>query len=128
MQKISPIKQRILLFADTLNISKRDFYKKTGISRGTLESPTGITEETIAKFLATYQNISPEWLLTGSEPMLAVKRDKAETNNPVPPGLCQQCELRERLLHAQEEQIRLLNERLSELKACDHPKSKAMSA
>lgn len=48
-QKISPIKQRILQYVDTLGISKRDFYAKTGISRGTLESSTGITEDTYYK-------------------------------------------------------------------------------
>lgn len=64
-QKISPIKQRILQFAATLGISKRDFYTKIGVSRGTLESPTGITEDIMAKFIATYPDINPEWLLTG---------------------------------------------------------------
>lgn len=62
IQKISPIKQRILQFIDTLGISKRDFYAKTGISRGTLESATGITEDTIAKVFATYSNLSPSWI------------------------------------------------------------------
>lgn len=52
-------------FIDTLGISKREFYARTGISRGTLESPTGITEDTLAKFIAFYPNISPEWLLMG---------------------------------------------------------------
>ena len=64
-QKISPIKQRILYFAGTLGISKRDFYSKIGVSRGTLESNTGITEDVMAKFIAIYPNINPEWLLTG---------------------------------------------------------------
>ena len=70
MQKNSPIKERILKFADTLDISKREFYKKTGISRGTLESSTGITEETLAKFIATFKELSLEWILTGEGPML----------------------------------------------------------
>lgn len=70
MQKISPIKERILKFADTLDISKREFYKKTGISRGTLESSTGITEETLAKFITTFKELSLEWILTGEGPML----------------------------------------------------------
>ena len=48
LQKISPTKQRILQFVDTLGISKRDFYAATGISRGTLESSTGITEDTVS--------------------------------------------------------------------------------
>lgn len=68
-QKISPIKQRILQYFETLNVSKRKFYEETGISRGTLESNTGITEEVMAKFIATHPEISPVWLLTGKGPM-----------------------------------------------------------
>lgn len=56
-------------FADTLSISKREFYKKTGISRGTLESSTGITEDTLAKVVATFKDLSPEWILTGEGEM-----------------------------------------------------------
>lgn len=69
-QNISPIKQRILLFAGTLGISKRDFYSKIGVSRGTLESKTGITEDVVTKFFATYPNVSIEWLMTGEGEML----------------------------------------------------------
>jgi hypothetical protein len=78
MQKNSPIKERILQFADSLNISKREFYKKTGISRGTLESSTGITEDTLAKFIATFEDLSPEWILTGKGEML---RNTTTANN-----------------------------------------------
>ncbi len=70
IQNISPIKQRILLFAETLGISKRKFYEIIGVSRGTLESNTGITEDIMAKFIAKYPNIELEWLITGREPML----------------------------------------------------------
>lgn len=68
-QKISPIKQRILLFADNLNISMRDFYARTGISRGTLESKTSITEVIMAKFIATYPKVNIDWLITGNGTM-----------------------------------------------------------
>lgn len=70
-QNISPIKQRILLFAASLGISKRDFYTKIGVSRGTLESKTGITENVVTKFFATYPEVSIEWLMTGRGEMLA---------------------------------------------------------
>lgn len=70
IQKISPTKQRILQFVDTLGISKRDFYAATGISRGTLESSTGITEDTIAKVFATYPDLSPMWVVLGKGEML----------------------------------------------------------
>lgn len=70
-QNISPIKQRILLFAASLGISKRDFYTKIGVSRGTLESKTGITEDVITKFFATYPEVNIEWLMTGRGEMLS---------------------------------------------------------
>jgi len=76
IQIISPIKQRMLQFVEYLQISKRDFYTKTSISRGTLESNTGITEETMAKFLATYSNVNAYWLYFGDKPML--KDNKGE--------------------------------------------------
>ena len=65
IRKISPVKDRILYYIENLSISKREFYSKTGISRGTLESPTGITEDTLAKFIATYPEVSLELLIRG---------------------------------------------------------------
>ena len=64
-RNISPVKDRILYYIENLSISKREFYSKTGISRGTLESPTGITEDTLAKFIAIYPEVSLEWLIRG---------------------------------------------------------------
>lgn len=69
-QIISPIKQRILAFAMTLGISKREFYARIGVSRGTLESKTSITEDVMTKFIATYPDVSLVWLLTGNGSML----------------------------------------------------------
>ena len=74
-QRISPIKQRILHFAAQLGVSKRDFYTSIGVSRGTLESATGITEDVMAKFFAAYPQVSIEWTVAGIGPML-----KSEVN------------------------------------------------
>lgn len=79
-QNNSPIKQRILFFASTLGISKRDFYAKIGVSRGTLESKTGITEDVITKFFATYPEVSIEWLMTGEGEMLKNSPSYKEKN------------------------------------------------
>lgn len=79
-QKISPIKQRILQFVDTLGISKREFYAKIDVSRGTLESNTGITEEILAKFIATYPKIDLYWLVLGEGPMLRDERPCSEAS------------------------------------------------
>lgn len=80
-QKVSPIKQRILYFANTLGVSKREFYKKIGVSRGTLESNTGITEETLAKFIDVFPNISVDWLLTGKGEM--ERQPSSEATDPL---------------------------------------------
>lgn len=129
MQKFSPIKQRILEYVDILNISKRKFYDKTGISRGTLESNTGITEDIMAKFINIYPEINIDWLVIGEGSML--KQDNAQpaaANSDLPPGPCRQCELRERLLASQEERIAELREHLNSLRCTDHPKTKQRSA
>ena len=116
-------------YVDFLNISKRKFYDKTGISRGTLESNSGITEDIMAKFITTYPEISIEWLITGEGSML--KQDNAQPSagiGDLPPGPCRQCELRERLLAAQEEIIAELREHLHDLRAADPAKTKQRSA
>ena len=70
IQKFSPIKKRILQFVDSLNMSKREFYAKTGISRGTLDNNSGITEDILTKIFANFSEISPLWLITGEGSML----------------------------------------------------------
>lgn len=79
LQEFSPIKQRILQFANNLGISKREFYSIIGVSRGTLESPTGITEDVLAKFIAKYPQVSLDWLINGDGPVL--KKDREEQLN-----------------------------------------------
>jgi phage repressor protein C with HTH and peptisase S24 domain len=79
-QNISPIKQRILSFAKSLGISKREFYSQIGVSRGTLESKSSITEDVMARFIARFPQVSPSWLLTGEGEMIlnAKKEDIKE--------------------------------------------------
>ncbi len=74
-----------MYFASTLGISKRDFYSKIGVSRGTLESPTGITEDVMAKFIAIFPDINSDWLLTGKGDMLKTKRTPSNPDNDNPP-------------------------------------------
>lgn len=65
-QIFSPIKKRILQYIEYLGITKREFYLRTGISRGTIDNAAGITEDTLTKLLATYKNINLVWLMTGN--------------------------------------------------------------
>lgn len=78
-QKVSPIKQRILHFADSLGVSKREFYAQIGVSRGTLESKTGITEDVITKFITAFPNVSTDWLMTGRGEVYRTTKDFATT-------------------------------------------------
>lgn len=68
-------------FADTLNVSKREFYLQIGVSRGTLESKTGITEDILTKFIAAYPNVSIEWLMQGKGDMLVSESEDKNKNS-----------------------------------------------
>ncbi len=70
MQEKSPIKQKILQFIEYKGITKYKFYLDTGVTRGILDQNNGISEENLAKILAYFPEISPDWLLTGRGEML----------------------------------------------------------
>jgi len=113
-QKISPIKQRILYFADTLGISKREFYTKIGVSRGTLESNTGITEDVLAKFIAIFPEIDLYWLILGEGNMY---RATNATNMSPPPDRDKYVQLLESKIEDQQKIIDLLEEKVETLTA-----------
>jgi len=70
MQEKSLIKRNILQYIDLKGITKYKFYQETGITRGVLDQNNGMSEENTARILAYFPEISPDWLLTGSGPML----------------------------------------------------------
>ena len=84
-------------FVEKLPISKRDFYARTGISRGTLESKTGITEDTITKFFATYPSVDTLYILTGTQ----------SSNEPPPlsDNSCGMCQQKDLLIESLREQV-----------------------
>ncbi|NDW10923.1 S24 family peptidase [Dysgonomonas sp. 520] len=66
----SSIKQRVLQFIDKKRITKYQFYKETGITRGVLDQDSGMSEENTARFIAYYPEVNIEWLVTGNGDML----------------------------------------------------------
>lgn len=70
MQKKSLIKENIVKTLEFKGISKYKFYQESGISRGVLDQKTGISEDNIARFLAYFPEINPNWLITGEGNML----------------------------------------------------------
>ena len=66
-------KKRILEFIESKGLSKSQFYNDLNIKRGLLDSDklnASVNDAIIAKILATYPEISPDWLLNGKEPMI----------------------------------------------------------
>lgn len=81
MDKISPIKQRILQYIDYKKYSKEFFCQKTGISYGNLKGKSLLSEiggAQLVEILSVFEEISPEWLLTGKGSML---KNISKTNN-----------------------------------------------
>ncbi|MFC5047676.1 hypothetical protein ACFSTE_05920 [Aquimarina hainanensis] len=77
---MSSIKKRIIEFIELRGISKYRFYKDTGISRGVLESSSGITEDNIAKLVAYYPEINLNWLIKGEGEIENSEIQKREEN------------------------------------------------
>lgn len=66
----SKIKRNMLRYLESKGISKYQCYKDTGMTRGILGQPTGISEDNLIRFLGHYKDVSIEWLITGEGDML----------------------------------------------------------
>lgn len=66
----SILKERILEYAKYKGIKNNEIYQNSGISEGILSQRNGLTEGNLLRFLNFYADISPDWLLTGTGPML----------------------------------------------------------
>ncbi len=73
MQDKLPIKEKILLYLENKGVSKYQFYKESGITRGVLDQKSGITEDNLLKFLLYAQDISLNWLFFGDGGMFEYK-------------------------------------------------------
>ena len=79
-QKFS-IKKRITTFINYRGISKYEFYKSTGITRGILDQDNGITESNILKFVETYPEVNINWLIIGKGDMLLTSEEQELLHN-----------------------------------------------
>lgn len=57
-------------YLDFKNITKYEFYQKTGVSNGVLSQKSGLSEENTLRFLSYYSDVNPVWLLTGRGEMI----------------------------------------------------------
>ena len=77
-QKRLIVKKNITKVIELKGISKYEFYKNTGITRGILDQDNGISEENITRFLAYFPDIDANWLITGEGEMY---RKNSEISN-----------------------------------------------
>lgn len=99
MQEKSPIKKNILQFLDYKGITKYKFYQLTGITRGVLDQNNGMSEENIAKTLAYFDEISPDWLILGKGEMIRTyNQPTIDTTGESRP--CKLCMEKERTIEA----------------------------
>lgn len=71
------IVDRVLEIIDLKNINKSTFYKLTGLSNGFLDKVKDIGASKIESILNVFEDINPEWLITGKGSML-----KTEVKDP----------------------------------------------
>lgn len=79
------IGSRIKAFREELGLTQADLYRATGIKQTTLSSIETGTEPkagVIGALLATYPNLNPDWLLTGSGSMLRDGQSLAPAPKP----------------------------------------------
>lgn len=107
-------------YIDNLNITKEKFFKDTGLSASNFKGKGAKSElggDKIVKILTVFPDLSPKWLLTGEGPPLVETNSNCKQSSPeLPPGPCQQCSIREKLITQQEETIELLKEKVDHLK------------
>ena len=66
-------KERIIQYIDFKGIKVKDFYEKTGIKRGFLDSDklkSSVSDIFLTIIFANFEDLDPIWLLTGEGPML----------------------------------------------------------
>jgi len=87
--KLPNIKERILLLAESVEVSKQEFFRKIDITYGNFtgdKKNRPLNSDSIENILLIYPDTNPEWLLTGKGPMLK-SEDKASLLNPDPHGI-----------------------------------------
>ena len=76
-------KRRILHYIETKGISKSVFFEETGIKRGLLDKDkmeSTVSDVSIAKILAKYEDINSDWLITGRGSMLKSEEETLKDN------------------------------------------------
>lgn len=72
-QNFDKVKQRLLYFAENMDIKKMNFYNKIGMKQSNFSgegASSSLKSENIIKILIAFPEINPDWLLLGEGEML----------------------------------------------------------
>lgn len=128
-ENLSVIKARILQYLDNQEITLQKFYEKTKVQPSNFRSEAAKSElggDKLAKILAVFPNLSPNWLMTGEGSMTRTDQPtiieslaaeppseyKYKSKN-LPPGPCMHCEGLERLIAQQRETLDALHAQIA---------------
>ncbi len=84
---IATSKNRIIQYLDIKGISKKEFYEKTEIKRGFLDTDklkSNISDVFLANIIAVYDDMNLYWLITGKgEMLLENQQSPTDTNSTI---------------------------------------------
>lgn len=63
-------KANLLIYLQKKNVSKPDFYKKTGLPNGFLDKSDSVNSRNLEKLLSSFEDLSADWLISGRGEML----------------------------------------------------------
>lgn len=70
MKKFESAKKRFIYFLDKQDITRNKFYQISGMSNGSLDTESGLSESSILKIIEIFPEISLDWLLLEKGEML----------------------------------------------------------
>ncbi|GIZ16643.1 hypothetical protein [Capnocytophaga catalasegens] len=107
-KNLPTIKDRVLYFAEYKEVSKQEFFRKTGLNYSNFtgkSKESDLNSKSVAEILLIYDEINPMWLLTGNGSML-----KENTPTAPPPEDTGQIALLQQENAFLKEKIHLLEE------------------
>ncbi|EON76966.1 hypothetical protein ADIS_2509 [Lunatimonas lonarensis] len=115
---MASIVNRIGLYAERKGLSIRRIEMEIGAGNGTLSKAIGkdkdVLSEWIARFVKSYADVNPTWLLTGNGSMLVT--DEESLSDKTAATLTQKILHLEQLLQVQKEKNKLLEDLIQLLK------------
>lgn len=78
-------KDRLLMYAKTKNISKREFGRRSGLSETYIETvKENITSKTRLKIERAFPDLNMDWVITGEGDMLVSEKESKDTQEETP--------------------------------------------